>query len=157
MKCPFCAHPENRVVDSREGPDGLTVRRRRECEGCRRRFTTHERCEEFVPSVVKKDGRREEFQRSKLIEGLVRACEKRPVAREDLETFVDGLLARIQDQMLREVESRWLGEQVMDFLRTRDQVAYVRFASVYRRFTDLSEFDAEIRALLADRGRGIPG
>lgn len=147
MKCPFCGRPDSRVVDSREGVDGQSVRRRRECEACHRRFTTWERAEEYVPSVVKKDGRREEFSRQKLIEGLMRACEKRPIPRADLEGFVDALLLRIQDQQTREVESRWIGEQVMEFLRTLDAVAYVRFASVYLQFEDVSAFAQEVGAL----------
>lgn len=148
MKCPICASPESRVVDSRVSADGGSIRRRRECESCRRRFTTYERAEEFIPRVIKKDGRREEFKRSKILEGLMRACEKRPVSVEDLESFVDGLLGRIQDMMAQEVESGWIGEQVMAFLKTRDPVAYVRFASVYRSFTDLTAFEEEIRSLI---------
>ncbi len=165
MKCPICGHPDSRVVDSREVSDGGSIRRRRECENCRRRFTTYERPEEFVPRIIKKDGRREEFKRSKLLEGLTRACEKRPVSQKDLEAFVDQLLQRIQDQMLTEVESGWVGEQVMAFLRERDPVAYVRFASVYRQFTDITAFEEEIRALLSPgkrrgrkvRAKGTPG
>jgi len=153
MKCPFCTHPETRVVDSRVAGDGASIRRRRECEACHRRFTTYERREEFTPLVVKKDGRREEFRRQKVLEGLLRACEKRPVPVKDLEAFVDGLLCKIQDMMWREVESRWIGEQVMAFLRERDPVAYVRFASVYRQFTDLVAFEDEIHSLL-DRRHG---
>jgi transcriptional repressor NrdR len=153
MKCPICGNPDSRVVDSREVADGASIRRRRACEGCRRRFTTYERPEEFVPRVIKKDGRREEFKRSKVLEGLTRACEKRPVSQKDLETFVDQLLQRIQDQMLTEVESGWVGEQIMGFLRERDPVAYVRFASVYRQFTDITAFEEEIRALLRPGAR----
>jgi transcriptional repressor NrdR len=156
MKCPYCTHPDSRVVDSRVAQDGLSIRRRRECEACQRRFTTYERREEFTPLVVKKDGRRQEFKRSKVLEGLVRATEKRPVPIKDLEEFVDGLLGRIQDMMAHEVESRWIGEQVMAFLRDRDPVAYVRFASVYRQFTDLVSFEAEIHSLLDRRSRRGP-
>lgn len=152
MKCPFCGRPDSRVVDSRVGGDGQSIRRRRECEACHRRFTTYERPEEFVALVVKKDGRREEFKRTKVLEGLIRACEKRPVPVADLERFVDALQARIQDQMVHEVDSRWVGEQVMAFLRDRDPVAYVRFASVYRQFTDITAFEDEIRSLLS-KGR----
>lgn len=154
MKCPICGSPESRVIDSRVSGDGGSIRRRRECESCRRRFTTYERAEEFIPRVIKKDGRREEFKRSKILEGLIRACEKRPVPIEDLEAFVDALLARIQDMMAQEVESGWVGEQVMAFLKARDPVAYVRFASVYRSFTDLTAFEEEIRSLIPKpRGR----
>ena len=151
MKCPFCSHPDSRVVDSRVSGDGASIRRRRECEDCQRRFTTYEHREEFQPLVIKKDGRREEFRRQKILEGLIRACEKRPIPLKDLEEFVDGLLGRIQDNMTHEVESRWVGEQVMSFLRQRDPVAYVRFASVYRQFTDITAFEAEIRSLVARR------
>ena len=154
MRCPFCANPDSRVVDSRESTDGVSIRRRRACESCRRRFTTYERPEEFVPRVIKKDGRRQEFRRQKLLEGLQRACEKRPVSQEDLDRFVDSVLLKIQDQMLTEVDTRWIGEQVMGFLRERDPVAYVRFASVYRRFTDVTAFEEEIRDML--RAGGLP-
>jgi transcriptional repressor NrdR len=153
MRCPFCGNPDSRVVDSRESGDGVAIRRRRSCESCHRRFTTYERPEEFVPRVIKKDGRRQEFRRQKLLEGLQRACEKRPVSQEDLDHFVDGLLLKIQDQMLTEVDSRWIGEQVMVFLRERDPVAYVRFASVYRRFTDVTAFEEEIRDMLRSGSR----
>ncbi|HHW97690.1 MAG: transcriptional regulator NrdR [Myxococcota bacterium] len=148
MKCPICGSPDSKVVDSRVSGDGGAIRRRRECEDCRRRFTTYERAEEFIPRVIKKDGRREEFKRSKVLEGLMRACEKRPVSIKDLEAFVDGLLAQIQDMMAHEVESVWIGEQVMAFLKSRDPIAYVRFASVYRSFADLTAFEEEIRSLI---------
>lgn len=154
MKCRSCGHPETKVVDTRVAQDGNSIRRRRVCESCRRRFTTYERLEEFCPLVVKKDGRRQEFKRTKVLEGLVRACEKRPIPLKDLDEFVDGLLVRIQDTMSYEVESRWIGEQVMGFLRDRDPVAYVRFASVYRQFTDITAFEAEIRTLIDKHGRG---
>jgi transcriptional repressor NrdR len=156
MKCPFCTHPDTRVLDSRMASDGASIRRRRECESCRRRFTTYERREEYVPVVVKKDGRREDFRRQKVLEGLRRATEKRAVPVKDLEEFVDGLLGRIQDLMAHEVESRWIGEQVMTFLRDRDPVAYVRFASVYRQFHDIEAFQSEIRTLMGGppRSRG---
>lgn len=153
MKCPFCGDLDSRVVDSRVTPDGASVRRRRECPQCRRRFTTWERREEFVPVVVKKDGRREEFRRHKVLEGMIRACEKTAIPVQDLESFVDSLMARVQDLGTHEVESRWIGEQVMGFLRERDPVAYVRFASVYRNFTDITAFEEEIRALLGRKRR----
>ncbi len=154
MKCPFCANPDSRVLDSRDAANGASIRRRRLCEACSRRFTTYERIEEFTPLVIKKDGRREEFRRDKVLEGLVRACEKRAIPMKDLEEFVDGLLGRIQDLMMREVESRWIGEQVMKFLQERDPVAYVRFASVYRQFTDVTAFESEIKAMLR-RGQRV--
>jgi transcriptional repressor NrdR len=147
MKCPFCGTPESKVIDSRVSPDGSAIRRRRQCESCQKRFTTYERVEEFIPLVIKKDGRREEFRRSKVLEGMIRACEKTDIREEELERFVDGLMARIQDEMMREVESRWVGEQVMAFLKGRNPVAYVRFASVYRRFTDIDAFDETIKEI----------
>jgi len=153
MKCPFCGDLDSRVVDSRVAMDGTAIRRRRECPQCHRRFTTYERPEEFVPVVVKKDGRRQEFRRQKVLEGMIRACEKTSIPVQDLEAFVDALQARIQEQVSHEVESRWIGEQVMAFLRERDPVAYVRFASVYRKFTDLTAFEEEIRSLLGPRHR----
>ncbi|HOA14149.1 MAG TPA: transcriptional regulator NrdR [Myxococcota bacterium] len=148
MKCPICGNPDSRVIDSREAGTGDAIRRRRECESCHRRFTTYERAEEFIPRVIKKDGRREEFSRFKLMAGLSRACQKTRVSSVELEAFIDGLLARIQDRMATEVESCWIGGEVMDFLREKDPVAYVRFASVYRRFTDIEAFEDEIRLLL---------
>lgn len=153
MKCPFCGDLDSRVVDSRVSPDGASIRRRRECPHCRRRFTTWERAEEFVPVVVKKDGRREEFRRHKVVEGMIRACEKTSIPVQDIEAFVDSLVARIQDRGTPEVESRWIGEEVMAFLRERDPVAYVRFASVYRKFGDITAFEEEIRALLGRKRR----
>lgn len=153
MKCPFCGDPDSRVVDSRPGGDGSSIRRRRECEACKRRFTTYELPEEFNPVIVKKDGRREGFRRSKILEGLIRSCEKTSVPLKDMEEFVDSLLGRVQDKVTHEIESRWIGEQVMDFLRDRDPVAYVRFASVYRKFTDITAFQEEIKSLLGKRKR----
>ena len=154
MKCPICGNPDSRVVDSREAGNGDAIRRRRECENCHRRFTTYERAEEFIPRVIKKDGRREEFSRFKLLSGLNSACQKTRVSSAELEDFVDSLLAKIQDRMATEVDSSWIGGQVMDFLRERDPVAYVRFASVYRRFTDVTAFEEEIRSLLRVGSRG---
>ena len=153
MKCPFCGDPDSRVIDSRAGGDGGSIRRRRECESCKRRFTTYEHPEEFIPVVVKKNGQREEFRRTKVLEGLIRACEKTSIPLKDLEGFVDGLLGRIQDRVTREVETQWIGDQVMDFLRDKDPVAYVRFASVYRKFTDITAFQDEIKTLLGRRKR----
>ena len=154
MKCPICGNPDSRVIDSRVAGNGDAIRRRRECESCHRRFTTYERAEEFIPRVIKKDGRREEFSRSKLMAGLSRACQKTRVSSAEIEAFVDGLLAKIQDRMATEVESSWIGSEVMDFLREKDPVAYVRFASVYRSFTDITAFEKEIRSLVrATRGK----
>jgi len=154
MKCPICGNPDSRVIDSRDAGNGDAIRRRRECEACHRRFTTYERAEEFIPRVIKKDGRREEFSRSKLMAGLSRACQKTRVSSAEIESFVDGLLGKIQDRMATEVESSWVGSEVMDFLREKDPVAYVRFASVYRSFTDITAFEKEIRSLVrASRGK----
>ena len=149
MRCPFCKAIENRVIDSRLSKEQSVVRRRRECDSCGRRFTTFERVEEILPLVVKKDGSREPFDRLKVIRGLRRACEKRPVSVGVIETFVDGLEQRLQDRTEKEVSSREIGEELISFLREVDQVAYVRFASVYRSFKDIDEFMEELRGLQA--------
>ncbi|MFH1146383.1 MAG: transcriptional regulator NrdR [Pseudomonadota bacterium] len=151
MKCPFCGHVENKVIDSRVSKDSLVIRRRRECFKCQSRFTTYERVEEFMPSVVKKDGRREPFNRLKIVEGLKKACEKRPISIDSIEEFVNDLEKVLQEIGDREVSSSLIGEKVMEKLREWDEVAYVRFASVYKQFKDLDEFMAELKALLANR------
>jgi transcriptional repressor NrdR len=151
MKCPFCGHAKDRVVDSRESGSGDAIRRRRECLGCGRRFTSYERIEEIPYLVAKKDGRREAFDRSKLTAGLHRACEKRPVSAKALNAIVDEIEQMVQDSPDREVDARIIGERVMERLRTLDKVAYVRFASVYRQFEDVEEFMAELRDLLGTR------
>jgi transcriptional repressor NrdR len=147
MRCPFCGHGEDRVVDSRELGEGTQVRRRRECVRCGKRFTTYERIEESPALVIKRDGRREPYNRAKVIAGLVRACEKRPVTMADMEAMADKVEAMINQRASREVSSREIGEVLMEELRRRDQVAYVRFASVYRRFEDLEEFHRELERL----------
>ncbi|MBL0211154.1 MAG: transcriptional repressor NrdR [Holophagaceae bacterium] len=144
MRCPFCAHSEDKVVDSRESREGDAIRRRRECLACGRRFTSYERVEEFPLLVVKKDGRREAFDRNKLLRGLSIACQKRPVSIERLEEAASDIQARLLERPDRELPSRELGELVMDALKHLDSVAYVRFASVYRDFKDLPDF---VRAL----------
>src|SRR6476661_3932323 len=154
MKCPFCGGLDNRVTDSRLSQGDEVIRRRRECEGCSRRFTTYERLELVLPMVVKKDGRREPFERNKVMAGLRRACEKRPVATEALDSLVDQLERALVESGDKEVVSSAIGEQVMLRLRELDQVAYVRFASVYRSFKDISEFMAELSHLLAVRNKG---
>jgi transcriptional repressor NrdR len=154
MRCPFCRDLENRVVDSRLGRDGEAVRRRRHCERCGRRFTTYERVEEALPRVVKKDGRREAFDRSKIVSGLTRACEKRPVSVAAIEGIVDKVERQLQDGGEREVTSRDIGETVMRELHALDGVAYVRFASVYRSFRDVHEFMRELEDLIAERQAG---
>lgn len=148
MKCPYCANLENRVLDSRDVRDGDEIRRRRECAGCNRRFTTYERIDEVPVTVVKRDGRRERFDREKLLNGLLRACEKRPVARADLVRVVDTVESAISGREVREMSSEEIGSMVILELRRLDQVAYVRFASVYRRFEDVSQFMDELRHLL---------
>jgi len=148
MKCPFCAHIEDKVVDSRLSTDGETIRRRRECEGCGRRFTSYERVEEVMPMVVKKDGRREPYERQKVLSGLMKACEKRPVSMDTLSNAVDEIEKRLLDGSQKELPSTAIGEEIMLRLRDLDKVAYVRFASVYRDFKDIDEFVKELAGLL---------
>jgi len=153
MKCPFCAHLEDKVIDSRLIQDGILTRRRRECLSCTKRFTTYERIEERLPLVIKKDGRRETFERSKILSGIMKACEKRPVAIEDIEKLIEALETRLLDTPAKEIESRALGEMVMEDIKDLDEVAYVRFASVYRDFRDISEFMEELKDLLELKNR----
>lgn len=148
MKCPFCGTLDNKVIDSRLSQGGEVTRRRRECEGCGRRYTTYERVEQVLPLVVKKDDRREPFDRVKVLAGLRRACEKRPVSQESLDRLVDQLERELVETGEKEVPSAVIGEKVMGRLRELDQVAYVRFASVYRSFKDIHEFMAELSGLL---------
>ncbi|MBI3939191.1 MAG: transcriptional repressor NrdR [Acidobacteria bacterium] len=147
MKCPYCEHLEDRVVDSRESKEGDVVRRRRECLACGRRFTSYERIDEIPYMIVKKDGRRERFDRHKVMAGLLRACEKRPVSTGQLEQVVDEVERHVQDAPDREITSEEVGKWVMRKLRQLDKVAYVRFASVYLEFKDVSEFMTEINHL----------
>ena len=149
MKCPFCGTLDNKVIDSRLSQGGEVTRRRRECEGCTRRYTTYERVEQVLPLVVKKDGRREPFDRMKILGGLHRACVKRPVSAESLERLVDELERVLVETGDKEVSCTVVGERVMDALRELDHVAYVRFASVYRQFKDTNEFLSELSQLLA--------
>ncbi len=151
MKCPFCSENDDRVVDSRESRGGATIRRRRECLSCKKRFTSYERIEDIRFMVVKADGSREEFQRSKLMNGLLKACEKRAVPMNRLETLVDDAESLLQEQTDRELSTRDLGAFLMDRLRELDQVAYVRFASVYRRFEDIDAFMEELDTLIRQR------
>ncbi|WP_305041413.1 transcriptional regulator NrdR [Geoalkalibacter sp.] len=152
MKCPFCAFADTKVIDSRLGKEGNNIRRRRECIQCERRFTTYERVEEILPLVVKKDGRREAFDRMKIIAGMQKACEKRPVSIETIEKVVDQLERQLQESGEKEIIASRIGEAVMDALHRIDEVAYVRFASVYRQFKDINEFMDELKDLLA-RGK----
>jgi transcriptional repressor NrdR len=153
MNCPFCSHDDTRVVDSRLGKEGNNVRRRRECPECGRRFTTYERVEEMLPWVIKKDGRREAFDRSKIISGMQRACEKRPVSIEQIEMMVDRLERYFQEAGEKEINASIVGEEVMKALQQVDEVAYVRFASVYRQFKDINEFMLELKDLLGKPGQ----
>ncbi|HVP61952.1 MAG TPA: transcriptional regulator NrdR [Myxococcaceae bacterium] len=152
MRCPFCKCDDSKVLDSRESAEGTVTRRRRECLGCHKRFTTYERVEELMPLVVKKDGRREPYDREKLISGLQKAVEKRPVSMDQLEALVAEVEARILERGEKEVPSHLIGEEMMRRLRALDQVAYVRFASVYRSFRDIEEFMDELKGLLDDHG-----
>ncbi len=156
MKCPFCGFADNRVIDSRLGKEGNSIRRRRECLQCERRFTTYERVEEILPLVIKKDGRRQPFDRLKVIAGMQRACEKRPVPFATIEQIVDQLERQLQESGEREIDSSRIGKAVMDALHEVDEVAYVRFASVYRQFKDLNEFMAELKEILAEGGERKP-
>jgi transcriptional repressor NrdR len=151
MKCPYCGSFNNKVVDSRLSREGIMIRRRRECDACQRRFTTYEKVEEIHPVVIKKDGRREPFQREKIIEGIQRACQKRPVSVEDIEEFIDYLEQSFQDSGRKEIATSEIGELVMAKLHEWDDVAYVRFASVYRQFKDPGDFVQELKELLESR------
>jgi len=151
MKCPYCSLLDNKVIDSRLSKDGRTIRRRRECLKCERRFTTYERLDELLPMVVKKDGRREPFNRDKIIEGIKKSCQKRPVSITKIEDFVDSLEIYFQELGKKEIESKEVGERVIQSLKDWDEVAYVRFASVYRQFKDINEFMAELEDILRSR------
>jgi len=151
MRCPFCSSIDNKVVDSRMGKEGETIRRRRECLTCEGRFTTYERVEEVLPSVIKKDSRREPYDRMKILSGLKKACEKRPISVEVLEKAVDGIEKSLQDKGFKEIQSKVIGEEVMNCLHGLDEVAYVRFASVYRSFKDINEFMSELKDILSEK------
>jgi transcriptional repressor NrdR len=153
MKCPFCTHLDDKVVDSREGREGDLIRRRRECLKCGRRFTTYERIDEIPYMVVKKDGRRERFDRQKILQGLLKACEKRPVATPKLEALVEEVERFVQESPDRERSTTDIGNLMMTRMKKLDKVAYVRFASVYSDFKDVKEFMNELKGLLRDRSR----
>lgn len=156
MKCPYCTKIDNKVIDSRLSKDGRTIRRRRECLDCCRRFTTYEKLEEVLPMVIKKDGRREPFNSAKIREGIQKACQKRPVSITKIEEFVDNLELYFQELGRKEIESKEVGEKVINNLKEWDEVAYVRFASVYRQFRDISEFMEELEEILkARKMRGV--
>jgi transcriptional repressor NrdR len=152
MTCPFCGHREDRVIDSRESKEGDVIRRRRACLKCERRFTTYERSDEIPYMVIKRDGRREKFDRQKILEGLLKACEKRPVAMGKLAEVVDEVESKLADSPDREMSTTEIGELLMTQLRTLDKIAYVRFASVYRDFQDVEAFLTELKDLLQRRG-----
>ncbi len=151
MKCPYCGSLRDRVIDSRQSKEGDVIRRRRLCLDCNKRFTSYERIEESVPVVIKKDGRREPFDRMKILNGLKKACEKRPISVETLQKIVDTIEKKAMDTGESEIMSAWIGEEVMNHLRELDKVAYVRFASVYREFRDVKEFLEEIGRLFSER------
>lgn len=153
MRCPFCGNEDTKVLDSRQVEEGSAIRRRRECEDCSRRFTTYERYEDVPLIVVKKDGRREEFARAKLMAGMLKACEKRPVAVEQIEQAAYDIDKALRNGHEREVSSEEVGEAVMERLFNLDEVAYIRFASVYRQFTDVQRFMQELNELMEKKGR----
>jgi transcriptional repressor NrdR len=153
MNCPFCGHQQDRVVDSRESREGDVVRRRRQCLKCERRFTTYERIDEVPYMVVKKDGRREKFDRQKVLSGLLKACEKRPVPMARLAEIVDEVESRLAESAEREISTTIIGEALMERLRALDKIAYVRFASVYRDFQDIEAFLAELKHLIRQKRR----
>jgi len=152
MKCPFCSSLESKVIDSRLAKEETSIRRRRECLDCKSRFTTYERVEEVELLIVKKDGVRETFDRSKILAGMLKACEKRPISMDVIESFVSSLEREFQERGDREVDSREIGERVINKLYEIDEVAYVRFASVYRSFKDVNQFMSELKELLKDKG-----
>ena len=155
MKCPFCTDLDNKVIDSRLSKDGTVVRRRRECISCHRRFTTHERVEDIMPVVIKKDGRREIFDKSKMLSGVQKACSNRPVSMDDIEYLVDRVERYFQDRGDKEINCTEVGEIVMRELHQLDEVAYVRFASVYRQFKDINDFMTEVKELLSTREQRV--
>ncbi len=151
MNCPFCAHQESKVVDSRPTDEGQAIRRRRECIQCGKRFTTYEKIEELPLIVVKKSGDRESFNRNKVLNGIIRACEKRPVALSQIEGIVDNIEKHLYNSMEKEITTELIGRMVMDRIKALDEVAYVRFASVYREFKDINTFMEELKKLLKDK------
>ena len=148
MKCPFCDNPDTKVIDSRPTEEGHAIRRRRGCDACNKRFTTYEKVEEAILMVVKKDGRRETFDRTKILNGIIKACEKRPVSMAQMEAVTSDIERNLYSQMDKEVASDYIGELIMEQLKQLDEVAYVRFASVYRQFTDVKTFIQEIEKLV---------
>ncbi len=157
MKCPYCSSDDTKVIDSRPADDNTSIRRRRQCEACGKRFTTYEKVEEVLFMVVKRDGSRESFDRNKILNGIIKACEKRPVTREQMDEVVNNIERGLNNMMEKEISSAFIGEVVMDHLKELDEVAYVRFASVYRQFKDVGTFIAEIEKLLGpESSRKLP-
>jgi transcriptional repressor NrdR len=157
MRCPFCAHDEDRVIDSRPSDEGSAIRRRRECIACGSRFTTYEKVESMPMLVIKKDGTREPFNREKLMSGIMKSCEKRPVSTQQIERLVNSIEAQAQNSLKREISSREIGEMVMEGLKQIDEVAYVRFASVYRQFKDVNSFLEELNVMLSQSAPAAEG
>ena len=151
MRCPFCEHPESKVIDSRESKNGLTIRRRRECLECQKRYTTYEKIDEIAYMVVKKDGQRQRFDSHKIMQGLLKATEKRPVSPTQLEEIVEEIETLLQDRPEKEISTEIIGRYLMDRLKALDKVAYVQFASVYRDFKDVKEFKKELEILLKEK------
>lgn len=151
MRCPFCSHHESKVVDSRPTDEGQAVRRRRECMMCAKRFTTYEKIDEIPLIVVKKNGNRESYDKNKILNGVIRACEKRPVSLQDIEKLVDGIEKQLYNTMEREVTTEFIGNLVIDKIKELDEVAYVRFASVYREFKDINTFMDEVKKILNEK------
>jgi len=151
MKCPYCSSLESKVIDSRPTEDGHVIRRRRECIDCKQRFTTYEKVEEIPMIIVKKDGNRESYNRMKVLNGIIRACEKRPVSMEQMERLIDHIESKLHSSMEKEISSEFIGELVMTGLKDLDEVAYVRFASVYRQFKDINTFINELTKLLNEK------
>ncbi|QXM05829.1 transcriptional regulator NrdR [Crassaminicella indica] len=151
MNCPFCEYFDTKVVDSRPTEEGQAIRRRRECSKCKKRFTTYEKIEEIPLIVIKKDGNREAFNRNKILNGIIRSCEKRPVSMKDIESIVDDIEKNLHNTMEKEIRSAYIGELVMNRLKDLDEVAYVRFASVYRQFKDLNTFMEELRKMINEK------
>lgn len=151
MNCPFCSNDESKVVDSRPTDEGQSIRRRRECIACGRRFTTYERIEEIPLIVIKKSGNREAFNRNKILNGVIKSCEKRPVALKDIENIINEIEKQLYNSMEKEINTEFIGELVMEHLKKLDEVAYVRFASVYREFKDINTFMGELRKLLKEK------
>lgn len=151
MKCPYCGYIESKVVDSRSTEDNMSIRRRRECLKCSKRYTTYEKVENIPILVIKKNMNREYFDRTKIINGLIKACQKRPISRQQIESIADEIEKKISNQMLTEVNSEYIGEMIMENLKNIDEVSYVRFASVYRQFKDINTFMEEIKNLISDK------